>query len=114
MLRDADNIRGPDMAASCLSPVLALADMQSSSMNKRPDTTTTSNTKNSPLTPRGLRIPDAAAYMGFTPWYVEEIVRSGELPALKLCAHYTILREDADAFLDRKREELEKRRGSRT
>lgn len=49
---------------------------------------------------------DAAHYMGVTPWYVEVIVRSGELPALKLCRHYTILREDLDKFLDRKREEL--------
>jgi len=55
---------------------------------------------------RGLRITDAANYMGVTPWYVEELVRSGELPALMLCRHYTILREDADAFLDRKRGEL--------
>ena len=37
---------------------------------------------------------------------VEVIIRSGELPALKLGQHYTILREDADAFLDRKRGEL--------
>jgi len=55
------------------------------------------------LPPRGLRILDAAHYMGVTPWYVEEIIRWGELPALKLCRHYTILREDLDAFLDRKR-----------
>jgi len=75
-------------------------------MNKRPSTINT-NTNPSPiLPPRGLRIMDAANYMGVTPWYVEEIVRSGELPALRLCRHYTILREDADAFLDRKRGEL--------
>ena len=50
--------------------------------------------------PRGLRIPDAARYMGLPPWTVEELVRSQKLPALKLSRHYTILREDADAFLD--------------
>ena len=60
----------------------------------------------SSLPPRGLRIMDAAHYMGVTPWYVEVIVRSGELPALKLGRHYTILREDLDKFLDRKREQL--------
>jgi excisionase family DNA binding protein len=43
--------------------------------------------------------------MGVTPWYVEVVIRSGELPALKLGRHYTILREDLDDFLDRKREE---------
>jgi excisionase family DNA binding protein len=79
-------------------------------MNKRPNTINT-NTKPSPvLPPRGLRIMDAAHYMGVTPWYVEVVVRSGELPALKMGQHWTILREDADAFLDRKRAELESKR----
>jgi excisionase family DNA binding protein len=40
--------------------------------------------------------------MGVTPWFVEEKIRSGELPALKLCRHYTVLREDLDNFLDAK------------
>jgi excisionase family DNA binding protein len=54
---------------------------------------------------RGFRIAEAAIYMGVTPWYVEQIIRSKHLPALKLGRHYTILREDMDAFLDRKRAE---------
>ena len=73
-------------------------------MNKRLNTI--SKNPSSVLPPRGLRIRDAANYMGVTPWYVETAIRSGELPALILCRHYTILREDADAFLDRKRGEL--------
>jgi excisionase family DNA binding protein len=48
---------------------------------------------------RGYRITEAARYMGVSPWFVELKVRSGELPALKLCRHYTILREDMDDFL---------------
>jgi len=56
---------------------------------------------------------DAAHYMGVTPWYVEAAIRSGVLPALKLGQHYTILREDADAFLDWKRAELENERRGR-
>jgi excisionase family DNA binding protein len=52
---------------------------------------------------RGYRIQEAAWYMGVSPWFVELKVRSGELPALKLCRHYTILREDMDAFLDAQR-----------
>jgi excisionase family DNA binding protein len=52
---------------------------------------------------RGYRIQEAARYMGVSPWFVELKVRSGELPALKLCRHYTILREDMDAFLDAQR-----------
>jgi excisionase family DNA binding protein len=51
---------------------------------------------------RGYRIAEAAAYMGVTPWFVEVRIRSGELPALKLCRHYTVLREDMDHFLDGK------------
>jgi excisionase family DNA binding protein len=51
---------------------------------------------------RGYRIAEAATYMGVSPWFVEEQIRSGELPALKLCRHYTVLREDMDNFLDAK------------
>src|SRR6266849_6965923 len=75
-------------------------------MNKRPITSNPSTTPPPVLPPRGLRIMDAARYAGLSPFYVETLVRSGELPALKLCQHYTILREDLDAFLDRKRGEL--------
>jgi excisionase family DNA binding protein len=49
---------------------------------------------------RGYRIAEAAAYMGVTPWFVELKIRSGELRALRMCRHYTILKEDMDAFLD--------------
>jgi excisionase family DNA binding protein len=43
--------------------------------------------------------------MGVSPWFVELKIRSGELPALRLCRHYTILREDMDAFLDKQKSE---------
>jgi excisionase family DNA binding protein len=49
---------------------------------------------------RGYRIAEAAAYMGVTPWFVELKIRPGELRALRMCRHYTILKEDMDAFLD--------------
>jgi excisionase family DNA binding protein len=58
---------------------------------------------------RGYRIAEAARYMGVSPWFVELKVRSGELPSLKLCRHYTILREDMDKFLDAQRAAIEKR-----
>jgi excisionase family DNA binding protein len=54
----------------------------------------------------GYRIVEAAEYMGVTPWFVEVKIRSGELPALKLCRHYTILKQDMDVFLDRHRSAL--------
>ncbi len=60
---------------------------------------------------RGYRIVEAAEYMGVTPWFVEVKIRSGELPALKLCRHYTILKQDMDAFLDRHRAALLQRSG---
>jgi excisionase family DNA binding protein len=47
-----------------------------------------------------MRIPEAARYMGVSPWFVELKIRSKELKAIRLCRHYTILREDADRFLD--------------
>jgi excisionase family DNA binding protein len=53
-----------------------------------------------PVPPRGFRIAEAAAYMGVSPWFVEQEVRAGRLPALKLCRHYTLLKEDLDAYLD--------------
>ena len=55
---------------------------------------------------RGYRIAEAAAYLGVSPWYVELKIRSKELPALKLCRHYTLLREDLDAFLDAERKKI--------
>jgi excisionase family DNA binding protein len=56
-----------------------------------------------PVQPRGFRIREAAVYMGLSPWTVEVLIRSKKLPALKLCRHYTLLREDMDAFLDSER-----------
>ncbi len=53
--------------------------------------------------PRGFRIREAAVYMGVSPWAVEVLIRSKKLPALKLCRHYTVLKEDMDAFLDSER-----------
>jgi excisionase family DNA binding protein len=68
-------------------------------MTRRPNTVASTDQ-------RGYRIVQAAEYMGVTPWFVEVKIRSGELPALKLCRHYTILKQDMDAFLDRYRSAL--------
>jgi excisionase family DNA binding protein len=54
----------------------------------------------SAVTPRGFRIAEAAVYMGVSPWFVEQEIRAGRLRALKLCRHYTLLKEDLDAYLD--------------
>ncbi len=54
-------------------------------------------------TRRGYRIAEAAEYMGVSPWFIELKIRSKELRALKMCRHYTIFKEDMDAFLDAER-----------
>jgi excisionase family DNA binding protein len=83
-------------------------------MNKRRNTSNPNTNPSPVLPPRGLRIMYAANYMGVAPWYVETAIHSGELPALRLCRDYTILKEDADALLGRRREELERKRADRS
>lgn len=61
--------------------------------------------ENQSVQPRGYRIKEAAVYMGLSPWAVEVLIRSKKLPALKLCRHYTVLKEDMDAFLNRERQQ---------
>ncbi len=55
------------------------------------------------LQPRGFRIKEAAIYMGLSPWTVEVLIRTKKLPVLKICRHYTVLKEDMDAFLNEQR-----------
>jgi excisionase family DNA binding protein len=55
---------------------------------------------------REFRISEAAEYLGVSPWFVELKIRSKELPDLRMCRHYTLLKEDLDAFLDAERKKL--------
>ncbi len=57
------------------------------------------------ITPRGLRIEAAASYSGLSPFYIEELIRAGTLPAVGgqgsgVCAAYIVLREHLDEYLD--------------
>jgi len=53
---------------------------------------------------RGLRIKDAAAYLGTSPWWVEIAIREKRLPAYKFNTNYYVLfKDDLDAFIDRLR-----------
>jgi len=61
---------------------------------------TAEDKKTAAVEPRGFRIAEAARYMGVSPWYVELKIRSKELPAYRLCRHYTVFKEDIDRFLD--------------
>jgi len=73
-------------------------------MSKRP---ITSNPNPSPvLLPRGLRTEQAAQYSGLSPFYIEELIRNGTLPAVGgpgsgVCAAYIVLREHLDECLDK-------------
>jgi hypothetical protein len=58
------------------------------------------------IEPRGLRIAAIAEYTGFSPFYVEELIRSGMLPSIGgpgsgVCRAHIVLREHLDQFLDR-------------
>ena len=61
------------------------------------------------VAPRGLRIPQAAAYIGVTPWFLEIAIRERRIPALRLGRAYTLLKEDLDSFLDSERQRLLKK-----
>jgi hypothetical protein len=52
-----------------------------------------------------LRIAAIAEYTGFSPFYVEELIRSGKLPSIGgpgsgVCRAHIVLREHLDQFLD--------------
>jgi excisionase family DNA binding protein len=49
---------------------------------------------------RGLRIKEAADYIGSSPWFVEVAIRTKKIPAFKLGRHYVLFREDLDAYVN--------------
>jgi len=70
------------------------------------------------LAPRGLRIPEIAAYTGLSPFFFEELIRGGKLPSLDgpgsgVCAAHIVLREHVDRYLDILGQEAEKRAAKR-
>jgi len=52
---------------------------------------------------RGLRIKEAADYIGSTPWFIEVAIRQRRIPAHKIGRHYVLFRDDLDAYIDRVR-----------
>lgn len=50
---------------------------------------------------RGLRVKEAADYIGGTPWYIEILIRSKQVPACKLGRHYVLFREGLDTFIEK-------------
>jgi excisionase family DNA binding protein len=58
-------------------------------------------TSETPLSERrGLRIKEAADYIGSTPWFIEVAVRSKKISAHKLGRHYVLFKDDLDAFVN--------------
>lgn len=55
--------------------------------------------------PRGLRVAEAAAYLGATVYFVRDAVWKNQLPAMKLGRRLIITRENLDAFIDRMKNE---------
>jgi len=80
--------------------------MPSPKKNNHVDPAISSGTSPTFLQPRGLRIVDAAIYSAFSPWYIEEAIRSKILRAVKPegCRHYVVFREDLDSWMDELRE----------
>jgi hypothetical protein len=70
--------------------------------NAVPVAVQTSSTSPS-IAPRGLRTEQAALYSGLSPFYIEELIRNGSLPAIggpgTGIAAYVVLREHLDDFL---------------
>jgi excisionase family DNA binding protein len=63
-----------------------------------------SQSENSLADRRGLRIKEAAHYLGSTPWFIEVAIRSKKIPAHKLGRHYVLFKDDLDAYVNRLRE----------
>lgn len=52
---------------------------------------------------RGLRVQEAAAYIGGTVNFVRSLIADREVPALLLGKRHILLREDLDEYLDAQR-----------
>jgi excisionase family DNA binding protein len=52
---------------------------------------------------RGLRIKEAAGYLGTTAWFIEVAVRTKKIPAHKLGRHYVLFKDDLDNYIERVR-----------
>lgn len=54
-------------------------------------------------TRRGLRIKDAAEYLGCSPWFIEVAIRQKKIPAHKLGRRYVLFKDDLDNYIERVR-----------
>jgi excisionase family DNA binding protein len=66
-----------------------------------PEAPATNPTLNVPA--RGLRVSEAAQYIGATICFVRSLIADREIPALLLGKRHVLLREDLDDYLDAQR-----------
>jgi excisionase family DNA binding protein len=66
------------------------------------------------IIPRVLTIPDAARYLSATPNFVEELVRSGEIPSFIQGKPRVIDRLELDKYVERRNAEPEVKLAART
>jgi hypothetical protein len=56
------------------------------------------------ITPRRLKIPDAAKYLAATNWFVETLLREGDVP-FQWCGKFKVVDvRDLDAWVDKDRQ----------
>ena len=55
------------------------------------------------IQPRGLRVDEAACYLGSTVSFVRSLIRTREIPAIMLGKRYVLLKDDLDSYLDARR-----------
>jgi excisionase family DNA binding protein len=55
------------------------------------------------IQPRLLRIPEAAAYLGATNWFVEELVRASAIPFLTVGKYRVIDTCDLDTWIEKEK-----------
>jgi excisionase family DNA binding protein len=72
--------------------------------NKRAYLESISSPKRVAIQPRLLRIPEAAAYIGATNWFVEELVRANLIPFLTVGKYRVIDVCDLDSWIDEEKE----------
>jgi len=56
-----------------------------------------------------LTVNDVARILQYTPYYIRELCRSGELKAVRIGGHWRIKQEDLRAFVDRHQPEQDQK-----
>lgn len=66
------------------------------------------------IIPRVLKIPDAARYLSATPWFVEELLRSGKVPSFIQGKDRVVDCRELDKYVERQNNEVSVKLTART